>query len=233
MNIQFAELIKVIKDQFRMLLFLSFKPNLNEMWRIYLAWGLLITWLVGIGRYWDHPSADIWQYAGLGSVVYVFFLAVVIWLVLLPFRIKQFSYRNILIFITLTSLPAVLYAIPVERFMSLEAARTANVWFLVVVASWRVALYGTFLRRVGKLGFGAVGVVILLPLALILTVLTSLNLEHVTFQIMGGIQNPSANDKAYSIIILISILSVFATPVLLIWYFVIAYLHRKKWSKVG
>ena len=56
-----------------------------------------------------------------------------------------------LIFVTLTSLPALLYAIPVEKFMALEYAQTANVLFLAVVASWRVALLIVFLKRAAGL----------------------------------------------------------------------------------
>ena len=34
----------------------------------HFAFGLICTWIVGVGRYWDHPSAAPWQYAGLGSL---------------------------------------------------------------------------------------------------------------------------------------------------------------------
>ena len=213
---------KVLKDQFDLLFFQPFKPNLTEHWHVYLGWGLFTTWLVGIGRYWDHPSAHLWQYFGLGSVAYVFLLAALIWLIALPLKPNHWSYRNVLIFVTLTSLPALFYAIPVERFMSLKAAQAANVWFLLIVAVWRVALYFTFLRRVAGLSYAAVTVIGLLPLALIVTALVFLNLEQAAFEIMGGIRNPTPNDTAYGILILITTWSVLASPILLIAYLVIA-----------
>ena len=46
-----------------------------------------------------------------------------------------------LAFVTLTAPPALLYAIPVERFMTPSAASVTNVWFLAVVAAWRVGLW--------------------------------------------------------------------------------------------
>jgi|GEM_PF-4987218 len=46
-----------------------------------------------------------------------------------------------LAFVTLTAPPALLYAIPVERFMTPSAASVTNAWFLAVVAAWRVGLW--------------------------------------------------------------------------------------------
>ena len=68
-------------------------------------------------------------------------------LIVAPLRPRNWSFVGVLIFVTLTSLPALLYAIPVEKFMSLETAQTANVIFLAIVASWRVALLIVFLKR--------------------------------------------------------------------------------------
>src|SRR3712207_7552248 len=45
-----------------------------------LAFGLACTWLVGVGRYWDNPRASLLQHLGVGSVVYVFALALLLWL---------------------------------------------------------------------------------------------------------------------------------------------------------
>jgi hypothetical protein len=132
------------------------------------------------------------------------------------------SYRNVLLFITLTAPPAVLYAIPVEQFMAAEVARTANAWFLIVVATWRVALFFVFLRRVAGLSPGIVVVASLLPLVIIIIALTALNLEHVVFSLMSGIreEDRSPNDSAYGVVFLLSMLSFMAGPFLLIAYIV-------------
>jgi len=186
----------------------------------YLAFGILFTWLCGIGRYWDNPRADLWQYLGLGSVIYIFVLALIVWLVLLPLKPHQWNYKNVLLFISLTSPPAILYAIPIEKYMSLESAQLANVWFLAIVAIWRVLLFFKYLKNSAKLSGLCVFVATLLPLTLIVALLTALNLEHVVFKLMAGLEEgeKSANDSAYFIIMLITFFSIMASPVLLSLY---------------
>jgi hypothetical protein len=194
-------------------------------WRAFLVFGLLFTWLAGVGRYWDNPRAFLWQHLGLGSVVYAFVLALLIWAMLVALRPKNWSYRNVLLFVTLTSPPAILYAIPVEKFMTTDAAVSANVWFLAIVATWRVALYAVFLRRTAGLSMGGVIVGTLLPIALIIVTLTVLNLEHVVFAMMGGIRKDdrSVNDGAYMAVMSLSLISILLVPILAIAYGVLVY----------
>lgn len=191
--------------------------------------GLVFTWLSGVGRYWDNSRAELWQYLGLGSVAYVFVLALIIWVLIVPLKPKNWSYMNVLLFITLTSPPAVLYAIPVERFMTLELAQQTNVWFLVFVAIWRVALLIIFLKRVANLSGYSIFVASFLPLVLIVSALSALNLEHVVFRIMAGLEEheKSVNDSAYMILLLITYASVFLSPFLLAGYGWLIYKVRK------
>ena len=214
---------KILGDQRDLLLFRPFKPVIREHWPAYLAFGLFVTWLAGLGRYWDHPKAEWWQYAGLGSVAYVFVLAAFIWLIVAPLRARNWTFVGVLIFVTLTSLPALLYAIPVEQFMSLGNAQTANVIFLAVVASWRVALLVVFLKRSAGLTNTGVMVASLLPLTIIVTVLVALNLEKAVFEIMGGNRAPTQNDAAYFILMLISVISVVLSPIMTVIYSVLVY----------
>ena len=166
---------RVLSDEMRLLSFQQVKLDISIV-NSYLVFGFAFTWLSGIGRYWDNPKADLWQYLGLGSVAYVFILAFVLWALIYPLKPKNWKYKNVLLFVTLTSPPAVLYAIPVERFMSFEAAQQVNVWFLAVVAIWRVALLAVFLMRVAGLSRFTVLVATLLPFTLIVATLTALNL---------------------------------------------------------
>jgi hypothetical protein len=133
----------------------------------------------------------------------------------------------VLIFVTLTSLPALLYAIPVEKFMPLEQAQTANVIFLAIVATWRVALLMVFLKRGAGLTPTGVAVAGLLPLTIIVTALVVLNLEKAVFEIMGGNMQKTQNDAAYLILMLISFFSLLASPVLLILYGMLVYRAKK------
>lgn len=205
-------------EQVDFLLFRPFKPDLGEHFSAYLGWGMAMTWLAGMGRYWDNPNAALWQKAGLGSIGYVLVMAWLIWLITLPLQPRNWSYRNVLVFVTLTSAPAILYATPVEKFMSLGAAQTMNGLFLFTVATWRVALLVSFLRRAAGLSGLAVSVATLLPLGLIVTVLSILNLEGAVFEIMGGFEPGTAYDAAYGIVVTIMILAWISTPLLIAVY---------------
>jgi hypothetical protein len=211
---------QVIADTLRMLSFRRPSPAIHQHWQWFLGFGLIVTWLTGIGRYWDNPKAHLAQHLGLGSLIYVLVLALLLWILLYPLRPARWSLRNVLIFVTLCSPPALLYAIPVERFMSLAAAQSTNAWFLAIVASWRVALLVRFLSRSAQLSMVEVMVGTLLPIALIIVALMFLNLEHAAFAIMAGIapENRSPADTSYAIVVALSSLSMLALPVLLIMY---------------
>jgi hypothetical protein len=201
------------------LTFRASREELLGLGRPELIAGLLCTWVVGMGRYWDNPRAEFLQHLGVGSVVYVIALALFLTLVLRPMS-KEVSYSKILTFVTLTSPPAMLYAIPVEQFMTLKAAQLTNVWFLATVAVWRVALLVSYIRKALLLSWARTIVVTLVPLMLIVASLALLNLEHVVFRIMGGLADSdrSANDGAYMVVLLLTWLSVFGAIPVLIFY---------------
>ena len=207
----------LLRDALGVLVFRAPSLALADHPQAFLIFGLVCTWIAGIGRYWDNPEAYVLQSVGLGSVAYVFVLALVLWLIAWPLRPMRWTYLNVLLFVTLTSPPALLYAIPAERFLPMETAQIVNLWFLAVVAAWRVALLAWFLVRLARLRVGAVVVVTLLPLALIVAVLSALNLEHVTADMMSGTP-ASANDTAYLVVVLLAIIAEFASPVLLLLY---------------
>ena len=114
--------------------------------------------------------------------------------------------------------------------MTLEAAQTTNVWFLAVVALWRVALLVRYLNSVAGLSGGAIVVATLMPLTLIVSSLTALNLEHVVFRIMAGLEDheKSANDMAYGILFLITFFSLYTFPFLLVAYLFLVFKIRRR-----
>jgi hypothetical protein len=177
-----------------------------------------------MGRYWDHPNAKLAQYLGIGSIVYIFVLSAFLWIFIKPLKPKDWSYFNLLTFISLVSPPALLYAIPGEKWFSFETATNLNIWFLAIVAGWRVALLIFYLNRYGELDFGAVFVGAFLPLIVIVVTLTVLNLEGVVFNLMAGI-NPrqrSANDAAFGVLVLLTLLSqLLVLPLLIAYIFMI------------
>jgi len=113
--------------------------------------------------------------------------------------------------------------------MSLASAQTANVWFLAIVATWRVALLLKYLKHGAGLSGLGVLVATLLPLTLIVSALAALNLEHVVFKIMAGLEEheKSANDSAFTILVLITYFSVLTSPILLTLYGWLIYKKRR------
>ena len=191
--------------------------------------GLVGTWIVGMGRYWDDNGASLLQHLGLGSVIYIFVLAAFIWLILKPFLVDNWSYFVVVTFIGLTSFPAIFYAIPVERFFPIGTANTMNVWFLAIVAAWRLGLLYYFLKHFTKLNAGNILTVTLMPICLIISVLTILNLHRVVFNIMGGMRTPTPHDSSYFVLMLLTGISAILTLPLLLAYGVgIYYRHKNK-----
>jgi hypothetical protein len=219
----------MLRTQFAFLVFRPVQPSQRrDFWR-WFAFVLVVTWLAGIGRYWDHPSAEYWQYLGLGSIVYIFCLSLLLYLIVWPLRPSDWTYRGVLIFVGLTSLPALLYAIPVERIVDLKTAQSMNAWFLGVVAVWRVALLIRHLIASAKLNWFIVVTVSVLLLSGIVVTLTVLNLEHVVFDLMAGIreEDASPNDAAYLVVFGLAFISLWAFPVALILYLG-AVVHRQR-----
>ena len=219
----------LLRTQLGFLLFRPVRISVRTDFRRWFLYVLAISWLVGVGRYWDHPSAELWQYFGLGSVAYIFCLSALLYVVVLPLSPSNWDYRGVLVFVGLTSLPAVLYAVPVERFMDLETAKSVNAWFLGIVAAWRVALLLRFLNKSARLGWAVIIIVTVMLLSGIVMTLSILNLEHVVFDIMAGIRDENAgpNDTAYTIVFMLAFYSVFAFPVSLIAYVAAIPLRRK------
>ena len=80
--------------------------------------------------------------------------------------------------------------------------------------------------------WGSLIVATLLPLTAIIATLTALNLERAVFEVMGGIREVerTANDAAYSVLIVLTVVSVFAVgPLFIAWLGIsVAKLRRRR-----
>ena len=218
----------VLRAQLRILTFRFDTTDLRSFDSRHLSFGLAIAWVAGLGRYWDHPDPYLVQSIGLGSVLIPITLSGILYGMLYPLRPERWSYIHLLTGVSLTSLPALLYAIPVERFLVLPTARSVNVWFLGTVAVWRVALLGTYLYRSARMSPLLLPISLLLPLALIVTALAMLNLERAVFDLMAGMrEDGTANDAAYGILVIITTYSFLASPFLLASYVLAIALRRR------
>jgi hypothetical protein len=216
----------------KILFFRFSKEDILSLNQKQLFVGLTGTWLAGIGRYWDHPDAELLQYIGLGSVIYIFILAMLIYLVVLPYKLKEWDYFKVLTFISLTSFPAILYAIPVEKFMSMNTAASINAWFLGIVALWRLALLLRFLKVFDDLKWYYVLVIALFPMCLLIVSLTILNLEKAVFNIMGGLRQTTGREKAYDVLLSLTFFSMILILPLFIGY-IEGVIRRNKKKKLS
>ena len=195
-------------------------------WR-HFAFGMAVVWLVGMGRYWDNPRVGVLQHLGAGSVVYVFILAALLWAVCWPFRYEGWTYPRVLTLVVLTSPPAAIYAVPVERWFDVYRAGEINLWFVLAVSGWRMLIWGRFVLRMG-IPVAAAVVGIFLPVILIISALTYLNLEHaVVWQLMGGVKEPpTPADAAYNIVGFVAAISTYLILPLLVLAYVGLYFGR-------
>lgn len=228
-------LTTILKDEMRLLTFRAPGAGIREHPGGYLAFGLVMTWAAGVGRYWDSPQAALWQHLGLASLGYVFLLALIIWLIVAPLDPRNWSYRNVLLFVTLTSPPALLYAIPVEVMFSYNVAHTINTAFLAIVAVWRVAFLIVFLTRAAGLKGSTILVAALLPLVLIVNGLTLFGVEHTVYANMVGDHDPNGPGKegAHAFLSLLCLVSAVLGPALLVLHAWIARRVRAGSNSIG
>jgi len=220
---------EVLVTSGKFLCFLQVRPDMKRLGRHYVAFGLVASWLAGMGRYWDTPGAQWWQYAGLGSVAYTLFMAAFLWALIKPLKPKNWSYVNVLTFVGMTAPPAILYAIPVERFSDPYTATQVNYGFLLAVASWRVVLLWAYLRRSARLRIMHAFLALSLPLSLIMVVLEYFQFTEMIMEGMAG--NRGGQDppnRAGEFVISLSWLSLFAFPFLLVGYLAAAGYYAPK-----
>jgi hypothetical protein len=206
------------KTAIRVLFFRATREELESLGFKHFVIGMMFTWVVGMGRHWDNLRAEPLQYLGTGSVVYVFVLAFILWAAARPLSRRPWPYTNCLVFVTLTSPPGILYAFPIERFTDLPTAQNVNSFFLALVAGWRVLLYIFYVRRLAIMSPFRQIVASFLPLLAAICALTLLNLDHVVFDLMRGVTEPSPHDKAYQVLLTITFSSFTLLPICFLVY---------------
>lgn len=216
-------LTELLRFQLRFLTFRTTREELLNVGPRHFMWGMYFTWLAGMGRWWDDPHANMLQRLGIGSIVYVFVLTALLWIVVRPLKVPDWKYLRIATLIMFTSPLALVYAIPVERYVDIETAIEMNVSFLAVVAIWRVLIYGMLLRKIARFGPYTIIVTCLLPLMAIVATLFVLNLHRVVFNIMGGLREVGPHDGEYGILFTLTMLSFFGViPIALIYLAILA-----------
>lgn len=152
--------------------------------------GLMATWLVGIGRNWDFPEAPLFAKTGLPSVAYIFILSLVLLIMSWPVSYERLNYGKILTLVAMTAPPGLVYAIPVEKMMSFDGAQAANLWFLAIVALWRVALAFYAFKNAGANTGWVTTAILMLPICTIVIGLVVSGRADFVIEIMGGVNRP-------------------------------------------
>lgn len=204
----------------RRTLTLSLEPSaVARFGRTHLAVALALVWIAGMGRHWDDERAGPWMRSGVFSIGYALALAMLLHLSSLALRPRFPSYFRTLVCVGFTAPPALLYALPVERWMEPEFAIDCNLGFLFVVACWRVLAWIAWLHRVQGLPIRMALTSAALPLAGIVSALALLNLHHVTIDTMSGIQRPrSPEHDSYEAVVVLSVIAVLSSPIWLSIY---------------
>jgi len=222
------DLAEVLRTTGNLLIFRPAVVDQARLGPLYIGTGLVLAWLAGIGRHWDNPRLPLWQHLGLDSVTYVLVFSALLWLILWPMRPDNWRYSTVLIFVGMTAPPAYLYVLPGRISSDPETVGIMKVWLLVIVAGWRVALLARFLHRPAGLRTGEIIVATLLPLTLIVTSLSVLNLDRAVFDIMGGRRAPTADDSAYAVLMVLTFVSACLLPFVLIGYAAICWSRYKR-----
>ncbi len=203
--------------------FLTFRADDNLWDRLGLPHfliGFAVTWLVGIGRNWDFPEAPLFAKTGLPSVAYIFVLSFILFCTSWLASYERLNYWKILTLVAMTSGPGLVYAIPVEMMFPLPVAQNINMWFLLIVAIWRVALaYYIFIRAAGNDG-GTATAILMTPLCGIIIGLVLTGRAGYVIEIMGGNNRPQNVNT--SVDELISGLFLLSWPVLIIGLIILA-----------
>ena len=223
---------KALRTIFRTLTFRAKREELKENVAARLVTALVITWIVGIGRWWDDPrDLPFFVRMGVGSVLYVFGMAAILWATFAPLVSERLGAHHFVAFVASTSLPGLVYAVPIERWTDMDTAATYNVFALLFVSVYRVSLLIWFCLRINKLNWTESMVVTFLPISVIAFSLTALGHAASVMDIMGGLRDRMSKSDMEMIVGLIGCLSVVCGPVLLLIYIAMAgqvrYMRKK------
>src|SRR5262245_61465820 len=82
----------VLRTIGRIIFFRASQREFVQLNRRHLLLGLVVTLAVGIALHWGDPRAGLPQHLGVESVVYVFILASLLWVIIRPLRPSYWSY---------------------------------------------------------------------------------------------------------------------------------------------
>jgi hypothetical protein len=213
-----------MKEAFRQLWrVLTFRTTAEDVakWCYWeLGLGLICTWLVGIGRWWDDPrDLPLPVTLGLGSIAYVWIFTFVMWVLIHPIVDNPPTILQVLTFVCFVSPPAALYAIPVEHWTGMETAIQLNLAFLFIVAVYRVSLLIRFFVVAIKMSIGKALLTTFLPISIAIVSIAVMNMMIKIIEFMGGVrEEASRRTSMEQFVVIIRDICVVAAPILILCY---------------
>jgi len=216
---------------FRVLTFRLTPEEFDELGFRHFLLGTVTAWAVGFGRWWNRPEdAMPLLRSGIVSVIIVLALGLLLHVVTSVLKPQHRGLLKTTAYVSLTSLPAAVYALPLESWMELEQARSGNFAMLTVVAVWRVALYVCFLMRIARFKLYTTIVTTVFPLAVVVFLLA---VNGLTFHVLqlntGRADTPiSTAESRYEVILYMGILSIYVAPVAFVLWLLLWAWSRKR-----
>lgn len=207
-------------DQGKFLVFLLKTKDYKRLGWEHVAVGLLFTWLVGIARNWDYANADVAARLGLYSIAYVFLLSPLIWALTIPLQVEESKFVRVLAAVCMTAPYGLIYGIPVEMMFETDTAAAINLWFLGIVATFRVASLGHFLVLGICRSITSMIGVLSLPICIIAVLLTITGRSGKVIELMSGLRQDeqTAREIAGASVNAIGVLAVCLAPIALVIY---------------
>ncbi len=129
----------------------------------------------------------------------------------------------------LTAPLALVYAIPVERFLPAAGAVEANLWLLSLVALWRVLLMARVVSVLYRVGFITSFFIVMLFADTVAAVLL-FQVQLPIVAIMGGIRLSQSEQVLHNTVFLLRVFTVLSWPVWLIGFGIAVFREQPKWE---
>jgi len=158
-----------------------------------LVVGLVLVFTAGVARNYDHLIFTIEAEWFIGPIIASLISCSIVFLMMPRVwknRKSKFSFLSFLSVYWMTAPCAWIYAIPVEYYVDILTATVWNIYFLAIVAAWRVALMIRCLCILTDMRLIWAFLSIMIPAALVAwlgCLLKGMSL----IQIMGGVRSPS------------------------------------------
>lgn len=190
----------------------------NDVWPLLLI-GVLLTWAVGFGRWWDDPrELPYFARMGFGSVLYVFVLSGLLWVISYPLAKEKVGYADFAAFVAATSVPGFVYALPIEAISASSTASFYNIAALVFVSAYRVSLLLWFLSKILDMKHWRATVCAFLPISGITFFISLADFGDKIVNMMGGFRGNVSQTASQAVVLWIGYVSFCAAPILLIAY---------------